>query len=131
LDGDAVSLSDFRGRVVIMEFWATWCGPCRYSTPSLEAIYRRYRDRGVTVLLINEAEPIDRVRSWAGRRFTAPILLDQTGGVARLYRVSGIPQLFIVDQGGQLIVDHSGYRGGLERNLRAMLTELLNTTTNR
>ncbi|MBI4342366.1 MAG: TlpA family protein disulfide reductase, partial [Candidatus Omnitrophica bacterium] len=71
LEGGGVSLADERGRVVVMEFWATWCPPCRYSTPSLEAIHRRYRNRGVTVLLINAGESVERIKAWAERRFTA------------------------------------------------------------
>ena len=125
LDGGTVTLADQRGRVVIMEFWATWCPPCRYSTPSLEAIHRRYRNRGVTVLLINAGESVERIKAWAERRFTAPILLDEEGQVAQLYQVSGVPQLFVVDQDGQIVYDRSGYRGGLEHNLKVILNELL------
>ena len=129
LDGPRVSLSGYRGRVVIMEFWATWCGPCRFSLPSLEVIYKRYRDRGVTVLLINQGEEADIIRPWAGRRFTAPILLDREQQVGRLYAVQGIPRLFIVDQNGQVIYAHEGYGGGLEHNLALILDELLSRGT--
>jgi len=125
LDGKAVSLSDYRGRLVIMEFWATWCGPCRSSLPSLEAIFRRYHDRGVTVLLVNQEETPERIRRWAGKRFTAPILLDESGDVAGRYRVEGIPQLFIIDQEGKIVYRHDGYGGGLERSLELILQELL------
>ena len=125
LDGGTTKLSDFKGRVVIMEFWATWCGPCRFSLPSLEVIYKRYRDRGVTVLLINDGETPEAVRKWAKRRFTAPILLDQSQDVVKRYGVSGIPRLFIVDQRGQIIYAHEGYGGGLERNLSLILEGLL------
>lgn len=129
LEGGEVSLSDYQGEVVLMEFWATWCGPCRYSTPSLEAIYRKYRDRGVAVLLINQQETPEAIRTWAERRFTATILLDQDGTVARRYGVSGIPQLFVVDQDGRLLYRRHGYRGGLERDLRHVLNGLLNGAT--
>lgn len=125
LDAGAVSLSDLRGKVVIMEFWATWCGPCRFSMPSLDVVYKRFRDRGVTVVLVNEGEPAPRVRQWAGTRFTAPILLDEDTQVGRLYHISSIPRLFIVNQDGQLVYEHSGYGGGLERNLTLILDELL------
>ena len=125
LDAGPVSLSGSRGRVVIMEFWATWCGPCQFSLPSLDLIYKWYRDRGVTVLLLNEGEAAERVRTWAGRRFTAPILLDQDQRVGALYRVRGIPRLFIVDQQGSLVYAHEGYGGGLERNLKLILDALL------
>jgi len=125
LDGPPVKLSDYRGRVVIMEFWATWCGPCRFSLPSLEVIYKRHRDRGLTVLLINEGEEAEVARRWAAKRFTAPILLDRDQAVGARYRVRGIPRLFIVDRAGNLTYAHDGYGGGLERNLTLILDELL------
>jgi len=125
LEGPRVQLSGLRGQVVIMEFWATWCGPCQFSLPSLEVIYKRYRDRGVEVLLLNEGESAETARKWAGRRFTAPILLDQDQRVGALYQVRGIPRLFIVDQQGNLVYVHEGYGGGLERNLKLILEELL------
>jgi len=125
LDGSSVSLADYRGRVVILEFWATWCGPCRFSVPSLDVVYKKYRDRGLQVLLINEDEEPEKVRRWAERRLAAPILLDQGSRVGGRYGVSGIPQLYIVDQDGNLIFAHDGYSGGLERNLKLILDELL------
>ncbi|MBI3088477.1 MAG: TlpA family protein disulfide reductase [Candidatus Omnitrophica bacterium] len=125
LDGDPVSLQELRGQVVIMEFWATWCGPCRFSLPSLEVIYRKYRDRGVTVLLINQGESPPPVRRWAAGRFTAPILLDEHGDIGSRYHVSGIPRLFIVGPDGNLVYEHSGYGGGLEHNLHLILKDLL------
>jgi peroxiredoxin len=125
LDGEPVRLSDYHGRVVVMEFWATWCGPCRFSTPSLDLVYRRYRDRGVTVLLINEGESDQAIRTWAGKRFAAPILLDRDQRVGRRYGVTGIPRLLVIDQHGQIAHEHDGYGGGLERQLSAFLDQLL------
>lgn len=125
LGGGSVKLSDLRGRIVIMECWATWCGPCRFSLPSLELIYRRYRDRGVTVLLLNQGEKANQIQRWAEKRFTAPILLDATGSVAARYKVDGIPRLFIVGQDGQLVYEHAGYGGGLEHNLTLILDGML------
>lgn len=124
-----VALSALRGRVVVMEFWATWCGPCRFSLPSLEAIYRKYRDRGVTILLVNEGQADQVVRKWAGKKFTAPILLDQDTRVGARYQVHSIPRLFVVDRQGRLRWAHAGYGGGLERNLSLILDELLGTAT--
>ena len=125
LDGSSVTLSGLRGKGVIMDFWATWCGPCRMSTPSLEAIYREHKDRPVTVLLVNAGETADEVRKWAKQRFTAPILLDTAGVVRRQYGISGIPKLFVINQQGQIVYAHSGYGGGLEQSLRAIIQELL------
>ena len=125
LDGGSMSLSDARGRVAIVEFWATWCGPCRSSLPSLEVIYKRYRDRGATVLLLNEGESAEAVNQWTERRFTAPILLDQTEAVGRQYGVEGLPRLFMLDRDGRIIYEHAGYGGGLEQNLSLILDQLL------
>ena len=110
-----------------MEFWATWCGPCQYSTPSLEQIRRQFKDRGVEVLLINEGESASVVRRWAGKRFTATILLDQDGALGERYGLRGIPHLLVIDQVGEIQYDEEGYGGGLERNLRLILNELLAT----
>ena len=125
LDGPPVTLSSLKGRVVVMEFWATWCGPCRFSLPSLEVIYRRYRDRGVSVLLINEGEGERAIRAWTRQRFTAPILLDRAQVVGEQYGVRAIPRLFLVDQGGRIVYAHEGYGGGLERSLSLILEQLL------
>ena len=125
LAGDPVNLSDYRGRVVIMEFWATWCGPCRFSLPSLEVIYKKYRDRGVSVLLVNEGETADEITRWAGKRFTAPILLDAQSDVAASYRVQGLPRLFVIGQDGNVLYEHEGYGGGLERSLSLILEQLV------
>ena len=125
LDGKLVSLSDLRGRVVVMEFWATWCGPCRFSLPSLEVIGKRYRDQGVTVLLVNQGESAQQVRRWAKQRFTSPILLDENSRVGHGYGVRGMPRLVIVDQRGRVVYEHEGYGGGLEVNLSRILDSLL------
>lgn len=126
LGGGMVRLADLRGQVVLMEFWATWCGPCRYSTPSMDLTYRKYRHRGVAVLLVNEGESEETVRRWAGRRFVAPMLLDQDGAVGDTFGVSGLPTLFVIDRQGAIRYVESGYAGGLERNLRVILDGLLN-----
>lgn len=124
VDGASVSLADYQGQVVIMEFWATWCRPCRFSLPSLETLYREYRDRGATVLLINQGESVETIERWTEQRYTAPMLLDD-GRVSARFGVAGIPWLVVIDQGGRLVYEHRGYGGGLERNLRLIVSELL------
>ena len=126
LDGPPITLSELRGRVVLVEFWATWCGPCQMSTPSLDVIYRRYRDKGVSVLLVNQGESADEIRAWKKqRKLQAPILMDEKMEVSRLYQVTGIPTLLIIDQAGQLLYEHGGYEGRLEHNLKLVLDQLL------
>ena len=125
IGGGTVTLSALRGQVVVMEFWATWCGPCRMSTPSVEAVYRTLKGRGVTALLINVGEKEEEITRWAGTRFTAAILMDQDQDVARRYGVQGIPTLLVIDQEGRIIHRHSGYSGGLEQHLSQALEALL------
>ena len=125
LGGTPVQLSSLRGQVVVMEFWASWCGPCRMSTPSLDAIYRKFRSRGVTVLLVNLQESPETARRWTDGRFAAPILLDREGHVAARYGVHALPRLFIIDRSGRIQYARSGYGGGLERSLGLVLEELL------
>ena len=125
LNGPPVSLASLRGRIVIVEFWATWCGPCRSSGPSLDLISRTYKDRGVSVLLVNVGESPEQVREWVGNRYAATILLDREGLVSGSYGVSGIPRLFILNREGRILYDHGGYGGGLEQSLTLMLDKLL------
>lgn len=102
LDGNEVSLSDFKGKVVFLNFWATWCPPCRNEMPSMEALYQKLKDKDFELLAVS----LDRQGSSAVKPFirdyglTFPILLDLDGKVARTYRVRGIPSTFVVDKEG-------------------------------
>lgn len=126
LGGGEVTLSDLQGDIVIMEFWATWCGPCRFSTPSLDQIYRKHRKSGVTVLLINQAESVDTITEWVDGRFEAPILLDD-GYFGGVYGATALPSLFVLNAQGEIVFMHKGYdprSGGLEHNLNIVIQEL-------
>lgn len=125
LAGDTVRLSSFKGRIVLVEFWATWCGPCRFSTPSLDAMYRKYSEKGVSALLVNQAEEPEVVRQWAGKRFMAPILLDRQNAVGTMYQATSLPTLVVVDHEGRMVYRKEGYGGGLEAQLKIVLDELL------
>ncbi len=128
LDGQTVRLSELRGRVVLINFWATWCGPCRGEMPEIEAVYREFKDQGFVVLAINEENvSLDEARTLA-RDFrdeldlTFPILLDGPDGqVFRQYRLYGLPSSLIVDKDG---VIRTVRFGPLNRDfLRAKLEE--------
>ncbi len=101
VDGQTVTLSELRGRPILINFWATWCPPCRAELPAIQATYERYADRGLVVLAVDMAEPPATVAAFAqelGLSFLIP--LDQDGSVAEQYRVRAIPTSFFVDREG-------------------------------
>ncbi len=101
LRGDEMRLSDFRGRPVVLNFWATWCRSCRKEIPQLVEAYDQYRDEGLVVLALNLQEGRGIVRPWAedfGMEF--PILIDRDGEVGDKYRVGGLPWTYFIDSDG-------------------------------
>ena len=101
LDGNTVRLSDFRGKVVFLNFWATWCPPCRAEMPDIEKVHRKYKDQDVVVLGIDLRESASTVRAFVeDGGYTWAFLLDTTGEVGSMYRVSAIPTSYFVDKKG-------------------------------
>lgn len=101
LDGEMVNLSDLRGKVVLLNFWATWCGPCRTEMPYLEEVHLKWMDRGLVLLAINVGESIPEIEDFM-REFnlTLPVLLDRDMGVTRTYNITGYPTTFLIDKNG-------------------------------
>jgi peroxiredoxin len=112
----------------VIDFWATWCSPCREALPQLQALHEKYSERGLTVLAISQDDPRSQpkigpfVRS---QRLTFPVLLDGDHRVARLWRVSTLPTTFLVDPSGRIVALHRGYRDGDERILEDEILALL------
>lgn len=101
LEGNTVRLSDYRGRVVLLNFWATWCGPCRVEVPELVSVHESYKERGFTVLAVNLGESRDRVAAFSAQfQMDFPVLLDPAGQTTRLYPTRGIPTSFLLDGEG-------------------------------
>ncbi len=101
LEGNQVSLSDFRGKTVFVNFWATWCPPCRAEMPEIEAVYQEYKDKGVVVIGVDILEPEDVVRQFVEQGgYSWTFVLDATGGVSDDYRITAIPTSFFIDREG-------------------------------
>ncbi|MBU2608008.1 MAG: TlpA family protein disulfide reductase [Chloroflexi bacterium] len=101
LDGQTFSLSGVRGKPVLLNFWATWCGPCRFEMPFLQEIYDEYSNKGLVVIAVDIGESKSDVENFMQREgLTLPALLDSQTEVAKLYRVAAIPTTFFIDKDG-------------------------------
>lgn len=115
LDGQKLRLGEQRGRVVLVNFWATWCGPCRREMPLLEQIYQRYKGLGFTLLAVNVEEDSAGAEHWLkDTPVSFPVLFDRANQVSKLYQVTAMPSTVIIDRRGQVRFVHYGYTPGTE-----------------
>jgi peroxiredoxin len=113
--GGEVTLSSLRGQVVLINFWATWCAPCRTEMPLLEQIYQRYQKLGFTTLAVNVEEDSAGAEKWLKEtQVSFPVLFDRVNAVSKLYSVTAMPSTVIVDRKGQVRFVHYGYTPGME-----------------
>jgi thiol-disulfide isomerase/thioredoxin len=128
--GKSIDLSQFKGQVVMINFWATWCKPCRDEMPLLEDIYKKYKPMGFTLLGVNVEPDSKDAETWLGKLpkpVTFPIAYDVDSKVSKLYKVETMPSTVIVDRKGNVRVLHRGYKAGDENiyltQIRSMLKE--------
>jgi cytochrome c biogenesis protein CcmG/thiol:disulfide interchange protein DsbE len=103
LDGGQISLSDFRGRPVLINIWASWCPPCKTEMPTLESVYRAYQDQGLAILAVNTTnqDTLQAAETFVkANKLTFPILIDVDGAVSQLYQLKSLPTSFFVDRAG-------------------------------
>jgi len=101
LDGKTVSLAGLKGQVVVIDFWATWCGPCKVSLPHLDKMYQAQKADGVSVFAIDEQEDVGDVKQFvAETKLGVPVLLDRDAKVGEAYGVEGIPQTVVIGKDG-------------------------------
>ena len=126
LAGRVVRLDDFRGRVVVLNFWATWCEPCREEMPAMMRLARDLGDRGLVVVAVNVKEGPRAVEAFVRELgLTLPVLLDSTGEVGERYRLRALPTTYFIGRDGTLAGLALGYRDWESAGARAYLAELL------
>ena len=103
--GETLSLSQLKGKVVFLNFWATWCGPCRMEMPSMEALYKRYKDEGLEILAVNCMETRQEVAAFMEENaLTFTAALDEDGKINGTYGVQAIPTSYLIDRDGKIIM---------------------------
>lgn len=127
-DGKRLSLSQFRGRVVYVDFWASWCGPCRKSFPWLNQMHDRYGKAGLQIIAINLDEDSQLAHAFL-KQYPAGFTIgfDPTGDSAEAYGLRGMPSSYLIDRNGKLIFSHIGFRIDdqveLEQKIRRTLSK--------
>ncbi|OHD71645.1 MAG: hypothetical protein A2177_13450 [Spirochaetes bacterium RBG_13_68_11] len=111
LTGGKVKLSSYRGRVVFLNFWATWCPPCRAEMPSMERLHKLLRDRGLEIVAVDLQEPKDTVRKFVkDNALTFTVLLDPQGAVGGAWGAQSIPTTYLIDRKGAILARSVGSR---------------------
>lgn len=126
LDSEQTSLSSYMGNVVFLNFWATWCGPCRNEMPSMEKLHNAMSSDKFEILAVDLSETPDQVAEFAEELgLTFPILLDESGMYGRIYDVRSIPTTYLIDKEGRLLARYIGTRDWNTESFIALLRKLI------
>lgn len=124
--GLTVRLADYKGKVVLIDFWASWCPPCKTSFPALDALFRAYQEKGLEVLAVNVDErPQDAAAFLDAHPHRLTVLYDAKGMSPLAFGVKGMPSSFLIDRAGSIRFTHMGYSGNVDDSYRREIAQLL------
>lgn len=125
-NGKNIRLSDLRGQVVMLNFWASWCGPCRQEMPLLDKLYKKYSSAGFSLLGVNvEADPKEADALLKEIPVSFPVLYDTTSKVSEAYKVDAMPSSVLIDCDGKVSYLHKGYKPGDEKVYKKRVKDLI------
>ncbi len=124
--GATVSLSQYKGNVVLVNFWATWCGPCQQEMPLLDQMYHKYKPAGFTLIGVNVDKDAPPVKELLARKpVSFPVALDPENTVSKAYHVADMPSSVLIDRKGVVRYVHRGYRPGDENEYLDRIRQLI------
>ncbi len=130
LDGETITLSDLRGQVVVLNFWASWCPPCKAEMPAMQHTYQDFKDQGLVVLAVNSTaqDTLTAAQDFISQNgLTFPVPLDQSGEITRLYRVQSLPTSFFIGADGvirEVVIGGPMAEALLRSRVEKLLTEV-------
>lgn len=126
LSGKNMKLSEYAGNVVMLNFWASWCGPCRKEMPLLNELHKKYEALGFVILGVNVEQELKLAKSFlADTPVDFPILFDSSNKVSKAYDVIAMPTTIMIDRNGQVRYLHKGYKAGDEKKYKKMVKKLI------
>ncbi len=128
--GNKVTSEDYRGKVVLLNFWATWCPPCRLEMPDMERLYQEFRERGLEVVAVNFMETAEEVKTFAEeQKLTYPMLLDPRSEIAGQYGVMRLPETVLIGREGQVLGKSIGFKAWYKDDVRELMAAMLGNGT--
>lgn len=127
LEGNSVHLSQFRGKVVLLNFWATWCGPCKKEMVPMEVLYQQCKGSGLVILAVSlDQGGVKVVKAFVEKKgLTFPVLIDTSGKAKSIYRITSLPTTFLIDRGGRIVGKSLGPRDWASESAVALVESLL------